>query len=76
MISKSKEIKMKTKELKAMSDKELKEKITQLRTELIKQYAQVSTGTIPKSPAKIKQARRNIAKIKTILNIKKTEVKK
>lgn len=65
---------MKAKDLRELNANELHEKISELRKELMKYYAQVSTGTIPKSPAKIKQAKKNVARIKTILH--QQEVKK
>jgi len=58
---------MKFKELKSMPAAELKGKITELETELIKERAQVATGTIPKNPSKINQTRKTIARIKMIL---------
>ena len=59
---------MKAKELKGLSKTELSEKLVELRKELMREYAQLSTGTIPKSPAKLSQTRRHIARIKTIMN--------
>lgn len=68
---------MKIKDIRAMGRKELKEKLNEARVELMKLYAQVATGTAPKSPGQIKATRKNIARIKTILNQKaKTEAKK
>ena len=58
---------MKFKELKAASESELNAKLGELKKELIKAYAQVATGTVPKSPGQIKTARKTIARIKTIL---------
>jgi len=57
---------MKFKELKAMPAAELKDKFAQLNQELIKERAQIATGTMPKSPGKIRVARKTIAKIKMI----------
>ena len=65
---------MKIKEIKAMGNKELDEKLVDLRKELIKLNAQVSTGTAPKSPGQIKKTKKTIAKILTIKN--KEEMKK
>ena len=42
--------------------------------ELIKINAQISTGTTPKSPGQVKQIKKNIAKILTILHQKPKEV--
>ena len=66
---------MKLKDLKAMPDAELKAKKLELLTELIKERAQVATGTVPKNPSKIKLARRTIARINTILAKKEVSKK-
>ncbi len=58
---------MKIKELREMPEADLKKQIVELRKELMKQNAQVATGTVPKSPGMISSARRTIARIKTIL---------
>jgi large subunit ribosomal protein L29 len=58
------------KEFKPMTQAQLKDKMADIRMELIKSNAQVATGTTPKSPGMIRQAKRNIARIKTILNSK------
>ena len=58
---------MKIKELRAMPNEELKVKMAELERELVKDRAQVATGTAPKNPSKIRITKRTIAKIKTIL---------
>ncbi len=67
---------MKTKEIRSMNKEDLNAKLEELRKELIKVNAQVSTGTTPKSPGQVKQIKKNIAKILTILHEKKEEVQK
>lgn len=57
---------MKAKELKAMSELELESKSLELRKELMKINSQIAIGTLPKSPGKIKEMKRTIAKILTI----------
>jgi len=57
---------MKIKELRSISNEELKSKLIELRKELIKSNAQVATGTTPKSPGQIKQTKKMIAKILTL----------
>ncbi len=64
---------MKFKELKAAPESELKAKLSELRKELVKAYAQVATGTVPKSPGQIKTARKTIARILTILRGRKDQ---
>lgn len=59
---------MKTKELQKMPHEELKSKLVELKKELVKQNAQIATGTTPKSPGQVKQIKKTIAKILTILN--------
>jgi len=66
---------MKFKDLKAIPKLELSEKLLELKRELIKENAQVAIGTIPKSPGKLKQTKKTIAKIKTLLS-KVEEAKK
>ncbi len=61
---------MKIKELRGMGTPELKQKMQELYKELMKDNAQVATGTIPKNPGKIKLAKKTIARIKTILSTK------
>ncbi|MEM4282338.1 MAG: 50S ribosomal protein L29 [Candidatus Woesearchaeota archaeon] len=57
----------KFRELAALSNEDLSAKLGELRYELIKLYGEVSTRTVPKSPAKIRQSKRAIARIKTLL---------
>lgn len=63
----------KIKELRNLSDAELKKKLEDLGKELIKLNAEVATGTVPKSPGLIKDTRRGIAMIKTLLREKELE---
>lgn len=65
---------MKVNELKGMNEKDMKEKLDDLRKNLIKLNAQVSTGTTPKSPGEIRKIKRTIAQILTIKK-SKTEVR-
>jgi len=51
-----------------MGKEDLRSKLEELRKELIKTNAQISTGTTPKSPGHVKQIKKNIAKILMILN--------
>lgn len=57
---------MKAKELRVMSDFDLANKITELNKELMKINSQIAIGTIPKSPSKVKEIKKTIAKILTI----------
>jgi len=58
---------MKIKELRALGKEELNNKMNEIYKELMKDNAQIATGTIPKNPGKIKVAKKTIARIKTIL---------
>ena len=63
-------------ELRTMPAEELKNKLEELKKELMRENAQVAIGTIPKSPGKLKQIKKTIAKIMTMLNEKnKTKMK-
>jgi large subunit ribosomal protein L29 len=67
---------MKIKEIRGMSKEDLGAKLGELKKELVKINAQISTGTTPKSPGQVKQVKKNIAKIITILKEKEIEVDK
>lgn len=66
---------MKIKELRALSDVELKQKLQELQKELMKDNAQVATGTIPKNPGKLRLGKKTIARIRMIM-AQKEAVKK
>ena len=53
-----------------MNEKLLDEKLKELNKEMIKINAQISMGTVPENPGKIKEIRRTIARIKTLQNTK------
>ena len=57
---------MKVKELKAMGELELGNKLIDIKKELMKVNSQIATGTIPKSPGRVREMKRTIAKIITI----------
>ena len=65
---------MKFKEIKSTPKEELKSKLIELKKELIKNNAQVASGTTPKSPGQLKQLKKNIAKINlAISQLKKSK---
>ncbi|MBU0757255.1 MAG: 50S ribosomal protein L29 [Nanoarchaeota archaeon] len=64
---------MKIKELRSKNSSELDTMYEEMKKELIKLNAQVATGTTLKSPGKIKQIKKNIARILTIKNQTKNE---
>lgn len=61
---------MKAKELKIMNELELDSKSAELKKELMKINSQIAIGTLPKSPGKIGEIKRTIARILTIKNNK------
>jgi large subunit ribosomal protein L29 len=60
----------KLKELRALSDEELNTKIKESKKELFDLRLKISTGTLDK-PSKVDELRKNIARMKTILNERK-----
>ena len=62
---------MDVKELQGMADIELQEKERQLKQEIFNLRFQLATGRI-ENPMKIRQTRRNLARVKTVLTQKMT----
>ena len=58
---------MKAKELKQKTKEELKVQLNESKKELIKLNTQVATGTTLKSPGQVKNTKKLIARILTIL---------
>ncbi|MEK6948474.1 MAG: 50S ribosomal protein L29 [Nanoarchaeota archaeon] len=63
---------LKKDQLKTMSKEEMDKNLTEMRKEIMKLKAQVSRGTQPENPGKIRALKRMIARILTIQNQKKT----
>jgi large subunit ribosomal protein L29 len=59
------------KEIKQMSEKEIQNKINELKKQLMRINAQIAVGTTPESPGKVKTVKRTIAKLLTELKNKK-----
>ncbi len=53
-----------------MNELGLDNKLVELKKELMKINSQIAIGTVPKSPGKVKEIKRAIAKILTIKNQK------
>ena len=66
---------MKVKELRLMNEFDLDNKLIELKKELMKLNSQIAIGTAPKSPGKVKEIKRTIAKILSINNEKTTNKK-
>jgi large subunit ribosomal protein L29 len=62
---------LKMKDLREMSDDELKAKLSELRSELARAQVERSKGTIKKESGRMKYIRRDIARILTLLNERK-----
>ena len=68
-------MKLKIKEITAMNEEDLKNRLVEIRKDLIKQNAQIATGTTPKSPGQVKQMKKTIARILTVMKSKTDENK-
>ena len=68
-------MKVKSKELRNLGNKELQEKLLELKKGLVKMNAQVASGTVPENPGDVKNYKKGVAKIIAILNEKGKEEK-
>lgn len=62
---------MKASEIRALSEEEAEEKLTALKKELAKERAIIASGTRPEKPSKIRNLKRDIARILTVMAEKK-----
>lgn len=62
-------------DIKQMNEAQLNEKLADLKKELMKINTQISTGTTPENPGKVRAVKKTIARIITSLNFKKKEKK-
>lgn len=60
-------------ELRQMVVSQLREKLIELRKDLMKVNSQRATGSVPENPGNIKQLRRNIARIHTFIKQKSNQ---
>jgi large subunit ribosomal protein L29 len=58
---------LRTKEIRALDEKALADKLKELRNELLHERGVAAMGGAPHSPGKIRAIRRNIARILTIM---------
>lgn len=63
--------KLKSDDLRKLKDEELKEKLFELKAELVKLKSAAKRGTLRKEAGKIRAIRRDIARILTIINERK-----
>ncbi|MGM5485274.1 MAG: 50S ribosomal protein L29 [Nanobdellota archaeon] len=59
---------MKFNEIKQMDKKALEQKMKELNMDLLKDNSQVASGTTPKNPGQLREKKKTIARIKTVLN--------
>lgn len=67
-------MKIKNEELRKMNNSELQNKLVELKKDLIKINAQIAAGTVPENPGNVKNVKKTVARIHTI--IKEKEGKK
>jgi large subunit ribosomal protein L29 len=67
----SKMARLKLKTLREMNDQDLNEKLAELKTDLGKLQVEKSKGTLKKQTGSIRWLRRDIARMKTIMNERK-----
>mgnify|MGYP001569348862 FL=1 len=63
---------MKAKELRLMNESDTNSKLIDLKKELMKINSQIAIGTVPKSPGKVREIKRTIARILSVNNEKAT----
>lgn len=61
---------MKAKELRLMNESDTNSKLVDLKKELMKINSQIAIGTVPKSPGKVREIKRTIARILSVNNEK------
>lgn len=59
---------IKAKDLRSMNEKELNEKMLEVQAQIMKLTAQNKTGAAVKNTAELRNSKKTIAKIKTVLN--------
>ena len=63
-------MKIKIKELKKLNNSELQSKLLEMKKDLIKVNAQVAAGTVPENPGNVRNIKKTVARIHTILKEK------
>lgn len=64
-----------TKELKGLSNQELANRLDEFKKELLKLNVQVASGANTSNPGKLRQTKKNIARILTLLKQKEADAK-
>lgn len=65
----------KTGEFRNLNGEEIQNRIGELKKELIKDNVQVASGTNPANAGRMRQAKKNIARLLTVLKQKEAEAK-
>ncbi|MBU2589725.1 MAG: 50S ribosomal protein L29 [Nanoarchaeota archaeon] len=68
-------MKIKAKEIRQMNEKQIKEKLFEVKKDLMKANSQIAVGTVPENPGQVKQMKKTIARMLTILTEKEKEPK-
>ncbi|AEF96455.1 50S ribosomal protein L29 [Methanotorris igneus] len=61
-------------EIREMSIEEMKEKLVELKKELLKENVHKAVSGAPSNPGRVKELKRTIARILTIMNEKKRQI--
>ncbi|MDP3728813.1 MAG: 50S ribosomal protein L29 [bacterium] len=69
-------MKIKNKDIRKMSTQEQNNKLLELKKDLIKINAQIAAGTVPENPGNVKNVKKTVARIITIMAETKMEEKK
>lgn len=67
---------IKKSELKQMKEPQLKERLIELKKEMMKINSQRAVGTVPENPGRVKEVRKTIARILTKLSQMEKSLKK
>ncbi len=62
-----------TKEFRNLGTEEIKKRIQELKKELMKDNVHIASGTAPTNPGKVRQNKKNIARLLTILKQKEVQ---
>jgi len=68
-------MRIKAKEIRQMSENQIKEKMNEIKKDLMKANSQVAVGTAPENPGQIKQMKKTIARMLTIISEKRKQPK-
>ncbi|HIH15248.1 MAG: large subunit ribosomal protein L29 [archaeon GW2011_AR17] len=69
-------MKIKNKDIRKMNKQEQENKLLELKKDLIKINAQIAAGTVPENPGNVKNVKKTVARIMTIMNEATKEEKK